>query len=72
MSPLITAVLAFEDELMAFDALLDAFDQVAGDRSPAWLMVIQAQVKALNQAFEPIGGLSRAVARVELDAGVLQ
>lgn len=72
MKPLITAVLAFEDELMVFDTLLEAFDQAAGDNSPAWLTVMQAQVKALNEVFDPISILSRAIACAELDAEALQ
>ncbi|MDP2442393.1 hypothetical protein [Rhodoferax sp.] len=72
MSPFITAVLAFEDRLLTFETLLEAFDQVAGDQTSPWLVVMQDQIQALNQAFEPISTLSRGIERAALDLEALQ
>lgn len=67
MSALLDAVLGFEDRLIGLDSLLEAFDGVAGDAPPAWLMVMQSHVKGLNEAFESISILSRGIGGVAPD-----
>jgi hypothetical protein len=59
MKTLVDAVVAFEERLIYVDAILEAFDALAGDESPAWLLVLRDQMKCLNEAFEPVGLLSR-------------
>ncbi len=59
MKTLVDAVVAFEERLFYVGAILEAFDHLAGDESPAWLLILRDQFKQLNGAFEPVGLLSR-------------
>ncbi len=74
MSALLDAVIECEFKLIDMGAVLDAFDELAGDNSPPWLLVMMNHVKAVNQAFDAVSVAARetTVTGNETRSGVLQ
>lgn len=59
MSALLDAVIVLEDRLVSTACLLEAFDTVAGESPPSWLLVVGEQVRSINAALELVSTLSR-------------
>lgn len=58
-NPALMAVIDLEDGFIAMGAVFKAYDQLAGDNSPAWLVVAWAEFKRLEAAMDSVSTLVR-------------
>lgn len=53
------ALFSLEEQVTAFEVLLDAFDSVAQDNPPSWLVVMSDQFSPLKDSIDRMGDLVR-------------
>jgi hypothetical protein len=59
MTELIRALIELEEKVDHFEALMGAFDGLAGDNPPSWLPVVWEKVRAVQASLEPVSKLGR-------------
>jgi hypothetical protein len=59
MSKLVDSLIELEDRAQELETLMHAFDGLAGDDTPSWMLVVWQRVRALNAALEPVSQLAR-------------
>lgn len=60
INPALMAVIDLEERFVDMACMMEAFDQVAGDNSPPWLVVVWAEFKRLELALDSVSTLVRA------------
>ncbi len=58
-NPVLKPVMDFEFAMLEMVILLDAFDEIGGDSSPAWLSVVRSEFRRLETAFSPVVAAAR-------------